>query len=435
MTFTHAVSTNNYGPAKFIVTSSAANGTHTTIQAAITAATSGDTVFIRTGSYTEDLTLKAGVNLVAFQGDAYTPNVMIIGNATLSDAGSVSISGIRLQTNSAAFLTVSGSAASIVNLTDCYLNCSNSTGIIYSSSNAASNINIYDCKGDIGTTGISLFTSTGAGQIGFINAAITNSGGSTTASTTSTAAINVFRSNFVFPFSTSSTGTLNFDNTIVQLAGNTTCITTAGTGATNVLVNCKFVSGTASAISIGSGTTAGIYDCIINSSNASAIAGAGTVSHSGIAYINTSSVIGATTIIDRGFGRSGTFTPGFAFGGAAVGITYTVQQGNYTMIGNVVTINIRLGISSKGSSTGTASITGLPVANGSTILTGVPVNTFGGLTLTATFGTVSLSMDASATTATILASSGAAGASTINVTDAMFANASTMRITGSYLIV
>jgi pectin methylesterase-like acyl-CoA thioesterase len=65
MTFTHALSTNNYGPAKFIVSSSAANGTHTTIAAALTSASTGDTIFIRPGTYTENLTLKAGVNLTA----------------------------------------------------------------------------------------------------------------------------------------------------------------------------------------------------------------------------------------------------------------------------------------------------------------------------------------------------------------------------------
>ncbi len=133
--------------------------------------------------------------------------------------------------------------------------------------------------------------------------------------------------------------------------------------------------------------------------------------------------------------QEGTFTPGFAFGGAAVGITYTVQQGNYTKIGNVVIINIRLAISSKGSSTGTATITGLPFTNGSGILTGIPVNSFGGLTFTATYTNLSLSMDASANTATLLASSGAAGGTSINVTDAMFANAVTMRVSASYLIV
>ena len=116
MTFTHALSTNNYGPAKFIVDASAANGTHTTIAAALTSASSGDTIFIRPGTYTENLTLKAGVNLCAFDCDDLTPNVTISGKATFTAAGTVTISGIRLQTNSDFLLAVTGSAASIVHL-------------------------------------------------------------------------------------------------------------------------------------------------------------------------------------------------------------------------------------------------------------------------------------------------------------------------------
>ena len=46
MTFTHALSTNNYGPAKFIVDALVANGTHTTIASALTSASSGDTIFL-----------------------------------------------------------------------------------------------------------------------------------------------------------------------------------------------------------------------------------------------------------------------------------------------------------------------------------------------------------------------------------------------------
>ena len=93
-----------------------ANGTHSTISAAITSASSGDTIFVRPGTYTENLTLKAGVNITAYQCDASlnaTGRVTIVGNSTLSTAGSVTMTGMQLQTNSAAVITVSGSAASM----------------------------------------------------------------------------------------------------------------------------------------------------------------------------------------------------------------------------------------------------------------------------------------------------------------------------------
>lgn len=62
----------------------------------------------------------------------------------------------------------------------------------------------------------------------------------------------------------------------------------------------------------------------------------------------------------RDYIEGGTFTPGISFGGASVGITYTEQFGTYTKIGNVVFILVEIILSNKGSSTGTAYVTGMP---------------------------------------------------------------------------
>lgn len=58
--------------------------------------------------------------------------------------------------------------------------------------------------------------------------------------------------------------------------------------------------------------------------------------------------------------EEGTFTPSIQFGGAAVGVTYAWQIGRYTKIGNRVNFNIRIGLTSKGSSVGAVAINGLP---------------------------------------------------------------------------
>jgi len=73
--------------------------------------------------------------------------------------------------------------------------------------------------------------------------------------------------------------------------------------------------------------------------------------------VNTNSTGGFAVETDS------TFTPVMAFGGASTGVTYTVQTGYYTRIGNTVTFAISILLSSKGSSTGAATITGLPVAS------------------------------------------------------------------------
>ena len=136
------LSTNTFTTAKWIVSPTASDGTHTTIAAALTAASSGDTIFIRPGIYTENPTLKAGVNLSAYICDAFTPNVTISGKCTFTGSGIVSISGIRLQTNNDFLLAVTGSSASVVKLINCYFDITNHTAISYTSSSASSQINM-----------------------------------------------------------------------------------------------------------------------------------------------------------------------------------------------------------------------------------------------------------------------------------------------------
>ncbi len=293
MAFTHALATNRYGESDLIVSSDASQGTHTTLAGAMADAVSGQTIFLRT-SVTENVTLTAGVNITAWTGGSLnTPS--IIGTLTMTTAGTCNISGIKLQTNSAAILAVTGSAASIVNLNDCYLNCSNNTGITYSSSNSASGININNCQGNLGTTGIGLFTDTSTGPMVFTNCKISNTGASTTASSTSTAAVQINNCGMAIPFSTSSTGSIAIANSIVDTsATNTTCVTTAGTGSSNI-VSFYLASGSASSVSIGSGTTVVITSGTVVSSNTNAITGAGTINYNGISFSSTSSTINTTT--------------------------------------------------------------------------------------------------------------------------------------------
>ncbi len=54
------------------------------------------------------------------------------------------------------------------------------------------------------------------------------------------------------------------------------------------------------------------------------------------------------------------FTPTFVFGGAAVGMTFTTQTGHFVRRGSLVTFTATVTLSAKGSSTGTATVRGLP---------------------------------------------------------------------------
>ena len=63
--------------------------------------------------------------------------------------------------------------------------------------------------------------------------------------------------------------------------------------------------------------------------------------------------------------EEGTWTMGVSFGGNSVGVTYNLNTGTYTKIGRQVTVNGLLVLTSKGSSTGNAKLTGLPFTIGS----------------------------------------------------------------------
>jgi hypothetical protein len=285
-------SANTFGTAKWIVSSNAYDGTHTTIASALTSASSGDTIFIRTGTYTEDLTLKAGVNLAAYSCDSKDGNVIILGKCSATFAGQCSLTGLRLKTNSDFCLAVTGSSATIVRLVDCWIDVNNNTAISFTSSSGSSFIWLENCRGDTATTGIAYFSHSGAGTIKFVGGIYENNASASTACTVSgSGAVNFYNCYFANPITTSSTANFVAENS--QLVPNGS-ITLGGTGSNN-LDGCQISSGSNSAISVGTGATATVDLCRIDSTNTNAITGAGTLKYYGLAFTNSSSKINTTT--------------------------------------------------------------------------------------------------------------------------------------------
>lgn len=341
------LSTNTFCEAKFVVDTDASQGGYTTIAAALTAATSGSTVFIRPGTYTENLTLKAGVNLTAFGSDSSlnaTGAVIISGTCTLTTAGTVTISGIQLQTNAAALLAVTGTLASVVNLNNCYLNCGTSA-ITYSSSSASSAININNCKGNISTTGIAAFSHSSAGVLTMKYCSITNTGLSTTAATASAGTFDCEYNYLEFTVTSSSTNSFIIRNNHFNTAGiNTVCCTIGGSG-TNTANASVFSSGSASSLSIGGTLT--IIGCQILSANTNCITGAGTIIYSGLSF-SSSALINVTTQTASGTVQGGQFqAPSAGFLGeqirSAVAQASAVTLASNT-VSNVTSISLTAGI-------------------------------------------------------------------------------------------
>ncbi len=291
-----SVSTNNFGPAKWVVNPVAYLGTHTTISSAIASASAGDTIAIMPATYTEDLTLVPGINLTAWGSDSSqggSGNVNVIGKMTLTTDGTVTIYGIQLQTKSDYCVEVTGSAASRVELTNCYINCSNNTGLHLTSSGTGAYISLENCNGDTGITGISFLTQTN-GSIFINDSFITNSGSSTTANAISGGFLSIQYSTFFGIFSSSNAANISFSNSLFQSVNNTT-LTLTGTGSHNLqYVNLN--SGTASTINISSGGTVGILNSIVGSSNANVFTGSGSITYYNITFPTNNNVNTSTTL-------------------------------------------------------------------------------------------------------------------------------------------
>jgi hypothetical protein len=92
----------------------------------------------------------------------------------------------------------------------------------------------------------------------------------------------------------------------------------------------------------------------------SAVPNAGT----GITFPATQSASSNANTLDDY--EEGTFTADLNIGGATTGITYTGRAGKYTKIGNLVYVSLGVTLSSKGSLTGSITISGLPFASANT---------------------------------------------------------------------
>jgi hypothetical protein len=122
------------------------------------------------------------------------------------------------------------------------------------------------------------------------------------------------------------------------------------------------------------------------------------------------------------------WTPVLTFGGGSTGLTYTTQTGTYMRFGRHIIYQMEIVLSAKGSSTGTAVISGLPV----TSLTGSSLTCagvqFSNLTFT---GQVHAAVSSNSTT--IALSRNPSGGAAVNLTDTAFSNTTTLRLTGFYI--
>lgn len=331
-----ATNFNNFAgaPGTWVVDPTAGKGNFTTIQAAVTAASSGDSVFIRPGTYTENITLKAGVDLVGFGSEGTTPSVTILGKCTHSASGLISFSGIRFQTNSD--YCISNTSNGQLYLESCYIFCNNNVAI--QNSNSAGVISLKNCKGVINATLIYYFTNTGSIQ--FINCFMGNN--LTTTASTSTGAVTIYNSSIVGPISTSGNGYVQcYNSQVISNAGGTP-LQIAGTVTASYVFNSLIWNFAGAApITIDAGSTLNIYESIVDGSAVNVVTGLGTLNYGGITFPQGSGLTVsnqtpvAFPVTEGGTGRSTLTNHGVLVGAATSAITQlTVGTNGQVLLGS-----------------------------------------------------------------------------------------------------
>lgn len=127
---------------------------------------------------------------------------------------------------------------------------------------------------------------------------------------------------------------------------------------------------------------------------------------------------------------NGSFTPSLTFGGAAVGMTFVDRSGSYIRVGDWIFYTLGIRLLAKGSSTGTAIVTGLPFAPAAN----ASYANFVAVNMAAITGAlVALPNTAATTIALSNISTLATGAQTV-LNEANFTNSSTFGISGCYRV-
>lgn len=267
--------------ALFIVDPNIDYGTNDTIQDAVldaVVAGGSRTVFIRPGTYTEDVILGANISLAAFEGDSDSATVILKGKLTVAVGGNMSISGIRLQTNGD--YSVAQSAATVT-FKDCYFDTFDHNSLLLSGGTTY----IVNCKGEINDAGSTLFEEVGGGNVKFRNSIFSNTSGSQVTSTITNSFFASDYSTFVFPISTTGASTFGakFSQFVCNGPVDSLALTFNGTGAESHIIRyCYIAAETLACVSLGAGNVTQMTDCELNTDAANAVTGAGTWFYSNI---------------------------------------------------------------------------------------------------------------------------------------------------------
>jgi len=298
-------SSNHYQVSKYIVDPTATDSCYNTIQDAINAANAAGiaaTIYIRAGTYTENLTLYSNITL---HGDRGTPTT-ITGTHTPPAAGSLEIRQLTL-TSATDILNSAAAGTTDIEISGCFIQVTN--GFVFNLLNWTGTLLFDDC-GEASTND-GVVNNTGGCTVKFLNTEM-GAGNGQTMTLTGNGNLRFDTCNINCPINIGGTGTLVFQESVkcantITIGGakiatltmgnrfeNT--LTTAGTAAITIS-NSIFETGANAAISHGSANALTLSQVTINSSNATPIggAGAGALDLGNVDFLGNSVIAGTIT--------------------------------------------------------------------------------------------------------------------------------------------
>ena len=260
------------------IVNGAASGPLGTIQQAINMAHSdGATtaIFIRPGTYTENLTLYSGINLQGSQEG----QVIIVGTHTPPAAGTLAITNCQLQ-SATDILSSAAAGTTAITISSCTFNITN--GYVFNLANWTGELAFDNCS-DISAAN-NVVTNSGGAALEIFNSNI----GSGTTGMAISGITTIFNSRIYCPITASSAAVVDIDS------GSTIdgSITISGT-ATLDIYNSRIASGTNPCITTTSSELTTLENVILDSSATNVIAGTGQIELGSVTY-NDVSVIANT---------------------------------------------------------------------------------------------------------------------------------------------
>ena len=289
----YQTSTNLYTNTKYIV-DGAGGSPYLTVQSAINAANAAGipaTVYIRAGTYTENLTLYSAIDLEGSENSAVT----IAGKHTPPTSGNLNFNRIGFSSATHILDESATAGTTLIKFSRCNFACTD--GYICNLTKWTGQITFKYCTDSSGTNGI-INNATGTSPVLIFNSII---GAGTTKTMTLNSTVELFNAKIGCPVSFAGAST-------VRIEGGSTLLGTVTTGGTvDVKIrNSTISTGATAAIVIGSSVAMNLNNVLVDSTKAtSCIEGTGTVNFNEATFPNSKSlgagiVEGLTGVVKTG---------------------------------------------------------------------------------------------------------------------------------------